>query len=248
MADDLQTREQILQDVNSDRAAQQDTNTISQAVADLMPPISPENLRKLPALLRLCASQSERGENFAATPQSCRQAARLIEDMIAANQVPPAGTNQLRALTEDESHDCDFNVAETDDGKTLSMHRFYAWGDNIIAVGHLNQPNHWDDEAFDADCEEFERTLNFGVTLADASKAREVRFEELQLGMTTGKSHTPTFRVLVDEIQLRRRLYTVEAKTLDEALSKAERGETINEEDVKFVGVLERENAELIDD
>lgn len=248
MADDLQTREQMLEDINSDRAAQRDTDTISQALADLMPPISPEDIRKLPALLRLCASQSERGQNFAATPQSCRQAASLIEDMIAAGRVPPAGTNQLRALTEDETAHCSFDVAETDDGKTLSMHRLYAWGDNIIVVGHMNQPNHWDDDAFDADCEEFERALNSGITLTDASKAREVRFEELQFAKSAGKSHTPTFRVLVDEIQHRRRLYTVEAETPDEALSKAGRGETISEEDVKFVGVVERDNAELTDD
>ena len=61
-----------------------------------------------------------------------------------------------------------------------------------------------------------------------------------------GQDPARTFKIAIDEIQHHRRIYIVDADSAEEALEKAERGETINEDNVKFVGVVSRDNAEII--
>ena len=55
-----------------------------------------------------------------------------------------------------------------------------------------------------------------------------------------------TYTVEIDEIQHHRRIYTIVASSEQEALEMAERGETSAEANGKFVGVIGRDNAEII--
>ena len=70
---------------------------------------------------------------------------------------------QLERLTDDDADNFSIYADDADeDGKVLSQHRFYRWGDCIIAIGELNYPNQWDDEAFDAKCAALEAALAQG--------------------------------------------------------------------------------------
>ena len=106
-----------------------------------------------------------------------------------------------------------------------------------------------DDEAEDA-IETVERwvtnnvsnsTTDRRVAAAYAFLGREAARERLSL-------ETKTWRLTIDEVQHRRRIYTVEAGNQEQAIAKAERGETIKEENMRFVSVVSRDNAEIIED
>ena len=49
------------------------------------------------------------------------------------------------------------------------------------------------------------------------------------------------FKFTVSEVRHYRCTYTVEAETLEEAMAKAEQGDTCAEAEIKLVGVLQRE-------
>ena len=106
-----------------------------------------------------------------------------------------------------------------------------------------------DDEAEDA-IETAERwttnnvsnsTTDRRVAAAYAMLGREAARERLGLD-------TKTWRITIDEVQHHRRIYTVSAATKEEAIRLAEQGETEAEEDVRLVGVISRDNAEIIED
>jgi len=87
----------------------------------------------------------------------------------------------------------------------------------------------------------FNSTTDRRVAAAYAMLGREAARERLGLEMET-------WRLTIDEVQHRRRIYTVSAATKEEAIALAERGETIAEEDVRVVGIISRDNAEIIED
>jgi hypothetical protein len=49
--------------------------------------------------------------------------------------------------------DHDYSLDGPFSGKrVIGQARYFKTGDIVLAVGELNRPNHWDDEAFDAAC------------------------------------------------------------------------------------------------
>ena len=88
---------------------------------------------------------------------------------------PPAMDREAVVQLKGDSQDpYSFSGDEDEDGFVISQHRFYKWGDDcIIAVGELNAPNTWDDEAFDAKCQTLLSTLS-----ADAIRQGEGSFQE----------------------------------------------------------------------
>lgn len=87
----------------------------------------------------------------------------------------------------------------------------------------------------------YNSTTDRRVAAAYALLGREAARERIGLDMKT-------WRLTIDEVQHRRRIYTVSAATREEAIKLAERGETVSEEDVRLVGIVSRDNAEVIED
>lgn len=108
------------------------------------------------------------------------------------------------------------------------------------------------DEAEDAD--EIIEVVEDWVTsnISNSTTDRRVAAAYAFLGREEARKKlgldTNSWRLTIDEIQHHRRIYTVEAATREEAIAKAERGETISEEDLRFVSVVSRDNAEVIED
>jgi len=87
----------------------------------------------------------------------------------------------------------------------------------------------------------YNSTTDRRVAAAYALLGREAARDRLGL-------ETKTWRLTIDEVQQHRRIYTVTAATKEEAIELAERGETVAEEDVRLVGIISRDNAEVIKD
>ena len=86
---------------------------------------------------------------------------------------PPAMDREAVVLLKGGADDpYSFSGDEDEDGFVISQHRFYKWGDDcVIAIGELNTPNTWDDEAFDAKCQTLLSTLS-----ADAIRQGEGKY------------------------------------------------------------------------
>lgn len=106
-----------------------------------------------------------------------------------------------------------------------------------------------DDEAENA-IETAERWITNNVS--NSTTDRRVAAAYALLGREAARDRlgldTKTWRLTIDEVQHHRRIYTVSAATKEEAIKLAERGETVSEEDDRFVGVVSRDNAEVIED
>lgn len=89
--------------------------------------------------------------------------------------------------------------------------------------------------------------------VVNSTADRRVALAYVMLGRTEarqrlGQDPARRFRVVVDEIQHHRRIYTIDAESEAEAIEKAEIGDTVSEEEVRFVGVVSRDNAEIVTD
>jgi hypothetical protein len=89
----------------------------------------------------------------------------MLDQALAALEASPSLHPEgegldLRRLSGDESDPFSFYADDLDDGRALTQHRYYRFGDDIvIAVGEINFRNSWDDEAFDAACAVIEAAL-----------------------------------------------------------------------------------------
>lgn len=74
----------------------------------------------------------------------------LLDELTTLRQ--QAGNGVPEQITDDDhpySLTCD---DADDDGHVITQTRYYRWGDCLIAIGELNTPNVWDDDAFDHAC------------------------------------------------------------------------------------------------
>jgi len=66
----------------------------------------------------------------------------------------------LELLRDDVADPYSFSGDGDDQGQCITQHKFFRWGDDcVIAIGELNYPNQWDDEAFDAKVEVLKAAL-----------------------------------------------------------------------------------------
>lgn len=78
----------------------------------------------------------------------------------------------LVLLSGDDNDFLSFSGDDDGTGTVMTQHRYYRWGDGcVVAIGEMNHPNIWDDEAFDAKCTALEDSLVLGSGLPDDVRA-----------------------------------------------------------------------------
>lgn len=118
-----------------------------------------------------------------------------------ANELPAWGEDRLREalvlLRDDDADPYSFSGDGDDAGRVITQHRYYRWGDDcVIAIGELNWPNQWDDDAFDAKVDALTAALD--GTRGDAGEGAVHRVMEAMKAWTTGEQ-TITGQVWVME-------------------------------------------------
>jgi hypothetical protein len=77
------------------------------------------------------------------------------------------GLKRLRKVSGD--HDFDLSDSFSDGPKRVTQSCYFKGGNVVVAIGELNRPNHWDDEAFDAACKHLQTAWN--KLLAESASA-----------------------------------------------------------------------------
>tara|TARA_Y100000815_G_scaffold221805_1_gene208185 strand:- start:82 stop:1134 length:1053 start_codon:yes stop_codon:yes gene_type:complete len=73
---------------------------------------------------------------------------------------PDHSLRALRRCSEEEGDEISLSVFDWPDGRTLTQHREFMWGDHLLILCELNRSNVWDDLGFDAATTALERALS----------------------------------------------------------------------------------------
>ncbi|WP_433910404.1 hypothetical protein [Sphingomonas yabuuchiae] len=195
------------------------TKTIRIALEDMTPPIA-QAFADDPCLIwsgeretywrpdgqgftrdRLLAGRYTIADAYARTRRCHRRQLIAFERVNDTRAAPPAMDREaVVQLKGDDQDPYSFSGDENEDGFVISQHRFYKWGgDCVIAVGELNTPNTWDDEAFDAKCQMLLSTLSADAIrqgegeLRDALQALENACDDLAANRSR-----ETYRNMID--------------------------------------------------